>query len=1042
MTLSLTVPAYGLGYGTGTYNATAPVFSRRDAAPAGEFATPAAKTGGHAEWLYRVITSVTAANGDILIFAEAHERDNDAGCNQLVMKRSTDGCISYLAPIVVYQLTTYSYGSDFINSPCPFVLADGTVVCVFIRREPTTDAHRLYYVTSSDHGYTWSAATEITTCGLNSTRYSGNITSITSSGGFALVTCSAAHGLTDNLSYRVTIAGSNVGGYNGSSKPSSRAVGNIPSSTTILLDAAYISDAGAAGTWTLVANWHVPTDEGIRLRGAAHAGRIVIPCDHRYSMAAPGGSNAGISFSHWIATDALTLGTLAGSFYVLGRLGEGTLASPTTANDNSNETSVCELSGGSLFSLIRIQDGSTLAKGYSISQDYGATWDNMLVADGASGRPAIPGTASDGGLLSTTDFSIFMSWPADTATRAGVSVGKLSINEGTKAVTVLGTKVLHQFRSGYSTLCEVDANTIMCAFERTNDDTYYTNIWYEEIAHVLIPKAFVIDSVTAPTNPQVIDFWFNDAASGAVAASGTPVRSRGDIDQRGVGQTAGNASYDGDNGMLIAGAAADPPVILCRNIGSRSLAPFLLPGLGSIVYEVEFRVPSSTSARCIIDSSNTAGAAGTNGVYLGIANLGHRVRCNISDGTTLLGIVTTNGAVQDDNAWHVVRIHYVRGGTNLYYLDGVQLTLTGGGTDTLNSAVSIRGTTAVTLGRLSGSSTAPFGLTAGSLQGNIRRIRITKGPTVTTPITAGETKPSYETYLGTPATSAPANAPSATNRIFWLGARWDGGRTSRIDALGYNPPKMPAVHGQGFTSMYDTTGTYKFRPISYLTDDGFGAEWWEIDSIGRYIRHVPAAGAGGSARFQVDTVTTAFDVPQNTGLFTFLMAVKPISAIGTAATFFDNIGGDIANAGVRFYRTSGNKVGFVNSAGSSTVWCNLTSGFTNSPTLDNGWWLFAVRGNVTTVQLSYAQALAGRVGAWTHLATQAMTDRTGTHASTGKLTIGSNTDGSAQCDLGWFDLIPYSAVLSDATIEAWGRYVSSSLPINSPRYGYGFGYGY
>src|SRR5690348_15563834 len=75
---AITVPVYGVGN-----NPTAPLWSQQDCVPTSEWSTPAALTGGHTMYLYRVPQSITAADGALVEFAEAHERDSDFACRAI-----------------------------------------------------------------------------------------------------------------------------------------------------------------------------------------------------------------------------------------------------------------------------------------------------------------------------------------------------------------------------------------------------------------------------------------------------------------------------------------------------------------------------------------------------------------------------------------------------------------------------------------------------------------------------------------------------------------------------------------------------------------------------------------------------------------------------------------------------------------------------------------------------------------------------------------------------------------------------------------------
>ena len=139
-----------------------------------ENATPAITTvfesGTDGYHTYRIPALVTAANGDLLAFAEGrvdHERDN--GNIDLVLRRSSDEGETWSALQVVGDLGSKTYGN-----PVPIVTNDGTIHLVTnsndgadakhgIRAGTSNDIRRVHYQKSTDHGNTWTAPVEITT---------------------------------------------------------------------------------------------------------------------------------------------------------------------------------------------------------------------------------------------------------------------------------------------------------------------------------------------------------------------------------------------------------------------------------------------------------------------------------------------------------------------------------------------------------------------------------------------------------------------------------------------------------------------------------------------------------------------------------------------------------------------------------------------------------------------------------------------------------------------------------------------------------------
>ncbi len=1000
---AVTAPQYGWGGCK-----WAPLWTRHDEAPS-TILNPSPATGGTSTWHQRIPKGPgkKTAAGTLIEFAEARERDNDHGCRAIWCRRSTDDGETWSTPIEVYRLPTYEYDVDYINAPAPWVESDGTVGLLFTRKTNGTPGRRIYETLSSDDGRTWSAPTEITSSvTFGSTLYTASNKSIADSGADAVVT-SANHGLTDGKTYKITITGASVAAYN-----TTWTVTSVPDANTFVLTGG-AHGAATGATWEAQTLWHITTGNGIELatNGSGKQGWVVVPCNHRYTD-----DNSGISFSHWLARNPST-----GAWSLMGRLTE-----TTAANQGSNECEVCELAGGTLMSIIRINNDGN--KGYSFSYDQGATWDNMLVADGGGGRPNIDGTECDSSLISLSTGEVYLSYASETQARGGVAICKLTVTETNPATFTADTtnqKYVWRYLSGYSQLTALDSSNIMLSFERGHDLHYYNSgaTSYEEIGIFRCPKAFIADSVTAPTYVRTIDWYFNEGTAGVApqdgaAASpngGRQIRCFGDYDQRGYGQATSMALFaSSDNGFVIDNTTNNPPILAPGIHASRSTPMIFEPGFGSMIWEFEVKPAASTTTQRIwLDTRDSTGR----GVTIGYAAITHRPACTVNDGTTTLNLTPTSGTYDDaanQAAFNVFRFEYIRGGTCRVLYNGTAIFSTA---DTLSASVCIRGSTSGVLGRRA---------TATSLAANstIRRMRVTIGTSVVSPMTSGETKPSLASLYGA-TTTVPANAPTSTGRVLWYADRYSRGYYSRTDySGGFNPPRLPVIHGQGITSYTDPVGGLRFASIS---DDGYGAQHWERDpNLGLMIRHLPNAVAGGLSRMQLTALSATLDVPQNTGTFTLFGAIKVVQSAGSAGTI---VGNTLVNTepGFRLYRTSGNKVGFFLTKGASTNWVNLSSGFTNSPNLTPGCYFICVRGNVSTIQLSYAPISGGAVGKVTHLATEAMTDRTGTWASVNKLTWGMSHDGSAVLDCGLADWMLYSTVLNDAAVNAAATFIGSRV---------------
>lgn len=118
---------------------------------------------------YRIPALVTAANGDLLAFAEGRVANaSDTGDIDLVLRRSRDGGSTWSALTLVGDLGSATYGN-----PVPIVAKDGTIHLITtsnhgsdakfgIRAGTSKDIRRVHYQKSTDNGKTWTEPSEIT----------------------------------------------------------------------------------------------------------------------------------------------------------------------------------------------------------------------------------------------------------------------------------------------------------------------------------------------------------------------------------------------------------------------------------------------------------------------------------------------------------------------------------------------------------------------------------------------------------------------------------------------------------------------------------------------------------------------------------------------------------------------------------------------------------------------------------------------------------------------------------------------------------------
>ena len=125
--------------------------------------------GTHGYTAFRIPAIITAANGDILAFAEGRVAGfSDTGDIDIVLRRSSDGGTTWTPLQVVGSLGDHTYGN-----PAPVVDDQGTVHLVTNSNDPddskapivagtSDDIRRVWYQKSADHGVTWTPPVEIT----------------------------------------------------------------------------------------------------------------------------------------------------------------------------------------------------------------------------------------------------------------------------------------------------------------------------------------------------------------------------------------------------------------------------------------------------------------------------------------------------------------------------------------------------------------------------------------------------------------------------------------------------------------------------------------------------------------------------------------------------------------------------------------------------------------------------------------------------------------------------------------------------------------
>jgi sialidase-1 len=320
---------------------------------------------------FRIPAIITTTKGTLLAFAEGRRKgSSDTGDIDLVMKRSDDNGKTWSdltvvwddaenvcgnpAPVVdrstgkIFLLSTWNLGSDHESK-----IIKGT----------SRDTRRIFVISSSDNGNTWSVPAEIT----------------------------------------------------GSVKKEN-------------------------WTWYATGPCH-----GIQIEKGRYKDRLVIPCDHIESV-------TNKYFSHVIFSDD------NGATWNLGG---------TTPQDQVNESTVAEISGGRLMMNMRNYDRQEKTRKISVSSDGGSMWSDIY-SDKALVEPICQGSllSSNSGRKKT--FTMLFLNPADTAVRRNMTL-RVSRDEG-KTWPV--SKVLHEGPSAYSDMTILSDGSVGCLFEAGNTSPY------------------------------------------------------------------------------------------------------------------------------------------------------------------------------------------------------------------------------------------------------------------------------------------------------------------------------------------------------------------------------------------------------------------------------------------------------------------------------------------------------------------------------------------------------------------------------------------
>lgn len=690
-------------------------------------------------------------------------------------------------------------------------------------------------------------------------------------------------------------------------------------------------------------NWYMMTC-AIVIQHGANAGRIVASGDHRYAISGAGSE----SYSHCIYTDN---GESATPTWALG----GGYDETNVTNDDSNECEVMEIGdSGDLYFNNRIVASGVYKRGQAtLSGDITDTWPTMtFMSDGSADVVANQCRA---GSLSHHDGSLWMSFPVNRSLRSRIKIFR-STDDG---VSWPQSRTIDYGYSGYSELVELHGGVVRCGFELAHN--FAADVFAQYTGQARVNEAWLLSTTT----PAVFDYHFNELPAGQGAgatfnAAGTLILDHGDngqrvYDNRGKGGT--NATYHAD-GLLFGGSGT--PTIL-QEVAADGVGGPLDPGRDSITYEFEIKIPASGATYTVYDTGNGCDAAGEFGISIFFSGLG-RLQARIRDNANNNATSSTGSTNLIDGTFRRFAVIVNRTTNTIQCFE-----ITSGSAVSVGTAASIAALTGPIYGALPGSlgvraTDNTTHLPSGSY---IRRFRVTRGIRTGNWLTENQAKQTPDSLMGyTPAPTSVANSPASyAGNILWLGATTDGGAYARTDQYGaWDRHRMPVQLGDGAIAYRDLAGNQRFNFGSSLLRGMYRAS--DAD-VGPHWRHMYLSTTA-CANYNATAVNTAYDAPQNTGLFAAFVCLKLLT--DATVTLFDTCNNSASTAGWGLYRTSG--------AGALTLRLSDGSGVAllneTLPTITlgiNTWTCLGIVGNGAGVVLDAYKATisAGVVSAVTHV---------------------------------------------------------------------------
>jgi sialidase-1 len=623
-------------------------------------------------------------------------------------------------------------------------------------------------------------------------------------------------------------------------------------------------------------DWYAvgPTN-GIQLQIGAHAGRLVIPADHRLV-----GDTEGTSWSHIIYSDD------HGATWHLG----GGLDQTIEDNNDSNEAAVIELPDGSLYMTIRVNNNEP-TRGISHSYDGGNTWTTLTY------DPTLTSARVSGSLLRLDASTILYAGPdtLQSPNRHGMTIWVSRDN----AQTWVKTKVVYYGYAGYSDMVLAGNDTVLLAYnggQADGDSTTY-------MALARFNLRWLLD-----TAPPQFSWYFNEQAPGTAAnIAGPTLRDTSAYDNRAWAQ----AATAGEAPRYVAGAnAGDSALRLTTGSDAVILAPALTDSL-------QFRETDSFTAevvlRTAVDSGVIIGSL-PNQPNWALTLVGGKVQCSLNDMTASVSI-TSNRTI-NDGLWH--RVEVVRDATRhlvVIYIDGVKATAL-----TADPTLSLRNQSAVTLGAYSDGTA--------QLSFDVDSVRVTRGAVAWFNFLPAN-------FVAPPPPAVPdygADSPRSISGLkLWLPA-FDP--TTYFADRSNSAPVVPAPQDTtAVRSGYDASDNHfrvsvasDTRQLLYAKDSVVGSNWLDNSAT-------PAGGNEWVVSDSSGASANNFDFVQDTGVFTISTFIKPGASLGSGyMALFDTSESTSNHAGFSFTLTDSGaiRMQISDNAGNTRIMASSPSGLVST----------------------------------------------------------------------------------------------------------------